>query len=126
MKTKTVLTVLVTLLATSLLNLGSAEAGMIKVINNSNFVLGVGVTYTDGSKSGPDIVNPNSSKPGLGSPHKAVARIRIVNTTAGTDPNKAELKDHFTRVHYTWAQYFVTVDSHGNVTVEGSAPVNIL
>lgn len=126
MKTKTVLIALVTLLATSLCTLGSVEAGMITVVNNSSFVLGVGVTYSDGSKSGPDIVNPNSSKPGLGSPLKAVARIRIVNTTSGTDPNKAELKDYFSRSTKKWAQYFVTVDSHGNVTVEANGPPSIL
>ena len=120
MKTKTVLAVLVTLLATSLLNLGSVEAGMIRVINNSSFVLGVGVTYSDGRKSGPDIINPNSTKPGLGSTVKAVTKINVVNTTSGTDINKARLLDYQETEPSLLKDYVVTVDTQGAVSVSTS------
>ncbi len=122
MKTKTALIVVTTLLATSLFTLGSAEAGMIKVINNSNFVLGVGVTYSDGRTSGPDIINPNSSKPGLGSPVKAVTRFKVVNTTSGTDIAKARLLDYQESVPHILKDYVVTVDTQGAVTVNSSMP----
>lgn len=122
MKTKTALIAVTTLLATSLFTLGSAEAGMIKVINNSNFVLGVGVTYSDGRTSGPDIINPNSSKPGLGSPVKAVTRFKVVNTTSGTDIAKARLLDYQESVPHILKDYVVTVDTQGAVTVNSSMP----
>lgn len=121
MHNKTVLMALITLLATSLLSLGSAEAGMIKVTNNSNFVLGVGVSYSDNSKSGPDIVNPNSSKPGLGSPVKTITRIRVVNTSDGTDPNKAVLKDYQESAPSIMKDYLVTVSKAGAVEVTEQA-----
>lgn len=122
MKTKTVFTALVTLLATSLLTLGSAEAGMIKVINNSSFVLGVGVTYSDGSKDNPTIINPNSSRPGLGSPVKSVTRFRVVNTTSGTGPGKALLKEYQETAPHLLKDYVVTVDNQGGVAVTSSKP----
>lgn len=126
MHTKTVLTALVTLLATSLFTLGNAEAGMVKVINNSNFVLGVGVTYLDGRKSGPDIINPNSSKPGLGSPVKAVTRISVVNTTSGTDINKARLLDYQETAPHLLKDYVLTVDNQGKVSVASSMPAGVM
>lgn len=122
MKTKTVLTVLTTLLATSLFTLGSAEAGMVKVINNSNFVLGVGVTYSDGSKDNPTIINPNSSRPGLGSPVKSIIRFRVVNTTSGTDPSKMQLLDYQELAPQLLKDYVVTVDNKGSVAVTSSKP----
>ncbi|NJD37035.1 MAG: hypothetical protein FIA89_01740 [Geobacter sp.] len=122
MHTKTVLTALVTLLATSLFTLGNAEAGMIKVINNSSFVLGVGVTYQDGSRDNPTIINPNSSRPGLGSPVKSVTRFRVVNTTSGTDPAKALLKEYQESAPHLLKDYVVTVDNQGGVTVTSSKP----
>ncbi len=122
MNKKTVLAALATLLATSLLSLGSAEAGMIKVINNSNFVLGVGVKFSDGSKNGPEIINPNSSKPGLGSPVKTVSQIRVVNTTDGTDPNKALLKEYQESTPNLLKDYVVTIDKQGGVTVTVNKP----
>lgn len=119
MKTKTVLT---TLLAISLFTLGSAEAGMIKVINNSSFVLGVGVTYSDGSKDNPTIINPNSSRPGLGSPVKSVTKFRVVNTTSGTDINKARLLDYQETAPHLLKDYVVTVDKQGGVVVNSTVP----
>lgn len=126
MKTKTVLAALTTLLATSLFTLGSAEAGMVKIVNDSNFVLGVGVTYKDGSKENPVIINPNSSRPGLGSPVKTVTKIRVVNTTSGTDPNKAVLKEYLEPAPHLLKDYVVTVDRQGGVTVTPSMPAGIL
>ena len=117
MHNKTVLMALTTLLATPLLS----EAGMVKVANNSHFVLGVGVSYSDGSKSGPDIVNPNSSKPGLGSPLKIVTRIKVINTTDGTDPNKAVLKDYQESAPSLVKDYTVTVSTAGAVEVAEQA-----
>lgn len=117
MKKQTVLAALTTLLTTSLLSLGNAEAGLVKVINNSNFVLGVGVTYSDSSKSGPDIINPNSTKPGLGSPVKTVTKIQVVNTTSGTDPGKMRLLDYQEAAPNLMKDYVVTVDTQGNVKV---------
>jgi hypothetical protein len=117
MQKKIVLAALATIIATSMLTLGSAEAGMVKVINNSGFVLGVGVTYSDGSKSGPEIINPNSSKPGLGSPVKTVTKIRVVNTTDGTEPGKALLKDYQESSPRLMKDYTVTVTKTGSVEV---------
>lgn len=122
MNKKTVLAALATLLTTSLCTLGSAEAGMVKVINNSNFVLVVGVKFSDGSKNSSEIINPNSSKPGLGSPVKAVSQIRVVNTTDGTDPNKALLKEYQESAPKLLKDYVVTVDKQGGVTVTSSTP----
>lgn len=123
MQKKTVLAALATIIATSVLSLGSAEAGMVKVVNNSSFVLGVGVSYSDGSKSGPDIVNPNSSKPGLGSPVKSVTWIRVVNTSDGTDPAKALLKNFQAPSPSIMKDYTVTVSPKGVVeVVEQAAP----
>lgn len=122
MKKQTVLVALTTLMATSLFTLASAEAGLIKVINNSNFVLGVGVTYSDGSKSGPDIINPNSSKPALGSPVKTVTKIRVVNTTSGTDPGKMRLLDYQESAPSLMRDYVVTVDNQGAVAVTSNKP----
>lgn len=126
MKTKNVLTALVTLLATSLLTLGSVEAGMVKVINNSNFVLGVGVTYSDGRKDNPTIINPNSTRPGLGSPVKAVTKISVVNTTSGTDINKARLLDYQETAPNLLKDYVVTVDNQGGVAVNATVPAGSL
>lgn len=117
MQKQTVLAALASIIATSMLSLGSAEAGMVKVNNNSDFVLGVGVTYSDGSKSGPEIINPNSSKPGLGSPTKTVTNIRVVNTTDGTDPGKALLKDYQESSPKLMKNYTVTVSKTGSVEV---------
>ncbi len=117
MKKQTVLVALITLLATSLFTLGSAEAGMVKVVNNSNFVLGVGVTFSDGSTDKPEIINPNSSKPWLGSPVKTVTKIRVVNTTSGTDPSKMRLLDYQEAAPNLMKDYVVTVDNQGSVTV---------
>ncbi len=124
MKKQTVLVALTTLLATSLFTLGSAEAGLIKVVNNSNFVLGVGVTYSDGSKSGPDIINPNSYKPALGSPVKTVTKIRVVNTTSGTDPGKMRLLDYQEQTPSIMKDYLITVDNQGAVAVTSNKPAN--
>lgn len=126
MKKQTVLVALTTLLATSLCTLDSAEAGMVKIVNNSSFVLGVGVTYKDGSRENPVIINPNSSRPGLGSPVKAVAKIRVVNTTSGTDPNKALLKDYLEPAPHLLKDYVVTVDRQLAVTVAPSIPAGLL
>lgn len=126
MKTKTVLAALTTLLATSLFSLDSADAGMVKIVNDSNFVLGVGVTYKDGSKENPVIINPNSSRPGLGSPVKTVTRIRVVNTTSGTDPNKTVLKEYLEPAPHLLKDYVVTVDRQGGVTVTPSMPAGML
>jgi len=117
MKPTTVLTALVTLLATSLCTLGSAEAGMIKIINNSHFVLGVGVNYIGGSKDNPTIINPKSTKPGLGSPVKSIAKIRMVNITSGTDPGKALLKEYQETAPHLLKDYVMTVDSQGTITI---------
>jgi len=125
MKTKNVLAALTTLLATSLFTLGSADAGMVKIVNNSSFVLGVGVTYSDGSKSGPDIITPNSSKPWLGSPVKTITQIRVVNTTSGTDPNKARLLDYQEAAPNLMKDYIVTVNNQGGVTVTPSMPAGL-
>ncbi len=95
---------------------------MIKVINNSSFVLGVGVTYQDGSRDNPTIINPNSSRPGLGSPVKSVTRFRVVNTTSGTDPAKALLKEYQESAPHLLKDYVVTVDNQGGVTVTSSKP----
>ncbi len=122
MKTKNVLTALTTLLVTSLCTLGSAEAGMIKVVNNSSFVLGVGVTYKDGRRDNPTIINPNSTRPGLGSPVKAVTKISVVNTTSGTDINKARLLDYLETAPNLLKDYVVTVDAQGGVDVASKAP----
>ncbi|QOX77959.1 hypothetical protein FY034_03050 [Trichlorobacter lovleyi] len=119
---KTTLITAATLLATALCGLGSAEAGMVKVINNSNFVLVVGVKFNDGSKNSPEIINPNSSKPGLGSPVKAVSQIKVVNTTDGTDPSKAVLKEYQEPAPKLLKDYVVTVDKQGGVTVASSTP----
>ncbi len=97
MNKKTVLAALATLLTTSLCTLGNAEAGMVKIINNSSFVLVVGVKFSDGSKNSSEIINPNSSKPGLGSPVKAVSQIRVVNTTDGTDHQQGRLLKEYRR-----------------------------
>ncbi|MHB8121913.1 MAG: hypothetical protein ACYDG4_07130 [Desulfuromonadaceae bacterium] len=125
MKPTTVLTALATLLATTLCTLGSAEAGMIKIINNSNFVLGVGVNYSDGSKNNPTIINPNSSIPGLGSPIKTVTRIRVVNTTSGTNPGKALLKEYQETAPHLLKDYVMTVDKQGVVTVISIKPSSL-
>ncbi|ACD94446.1 hypothetical protein [Trichlorobacter lovleyi] len=122
MKKTTLITAFATLLTTALCSLGSAEAGMVKVINNSNFVLVVGVKFSDGSKNSPEIINPNSSKPGLGSPVKAVNQIKVVNTTDGTDPSKAVLKEYQEPVPKLLKDYVVTVDKQGGVTVGSSTP----
>ncbi|SJZ99091.1 hypothetical protein SAMN02745119_02246 [Trichlorobacter thiogenes] len=122
MKKTTLITAFATLLTTVLCSLGSAEAGMVKVINNSNFVLGVGVKFSDGSKSSPEIINPNSSKPGLGSPVKAVSQIKVVNTTDGTDPSKAVLKEYQEPAPKLLKDYVVTVDKQGGVIVTSSTP----
>lgn len=121
MEKKTVFAALTTIIATSMLSLGSAEAGMVKVINNSNFVIVAGVSYSDGSKSSPEIVNPNSSKSGLGSYLKTVTNIRVVNTTDGTDPAKALLKDYHASSPSLMKDYTVTVSKTGNVDVAEQA-----
>ncbi len=122
MKKTPLITAFATLLTTALCSLGSAEAGMVKVINNSNFVLVVGVKFGDGSKNSPEIINPNSSKPGLGSPVKAVSQIKVVNTTDGTDPGKAVLKEYQEPAPKLLKDYVVTVDKQGGVIVTSSTP----
>lgn len=122
MNKKTVLAALAALLTTSLCTLGNAEAGMVKVNNNSSFVLVVGVKFSDGSKNSSEIINPNSSKPGLGSPVKAVSQIRVVNTTDGTDPNKALLKEYQEATPHLLKDYVVTVDKQGGVSVTVNKP----
>jgi hypothetical protein len=117
MHKKTVLTVFTILLTALLLGFGSAEAGMVEVVNNSRFVLAVGVQFMDGSKNNPVIVNPNSTRPAMGCPVKAVTKIRVINTTDGADPNKATLKDYLEMSPNLSHNYVVTVDQHGNVTV---------
>ncbi len=126
MKKTTIITGLITLLLAFLAGLPNAEAGLIKVINNSNFVLNVEVSYSDGSQSSPTIINPNSSNPGLGSPTRAVSRIRVVNTTSGTDYNRALLEDYWERSPRIILRYDIAVDKQGVVTLKSYNPSSFL
>jgi len=78
------------------------------------------------SISPPSIVNPNSTKPGLGSPIKTVTKIKVVNTTDGTDPNKALLKEFQESAPNLQKDYSVTVDNQGGVTVSLNGQTRIL
>lgn len=121
MKTTTIITGLTALLLTLLAGLPDAWAGMVRAVNNSNFVLVIGVTYSDGSKSSPEIINPNNAKSGLGSPVKTVTGIRVVNTTDGTDPNKALLKEYQESAPSIMRNYIVTVSNVGAVEIAEQA-----
>ena len=119
MKTKRTALCLATGAVAALLLQGTAMAAQVKATNNFCDVITVGATSVDNKETR---FRVNKGQTREDSSLIRIKSIRVVNTSDGTDPNKAVLKEYqvtnpndMTKV---MSIYTVVVDSRGTVTIE--------